>query len=90
MTILCKNEFYFLYGGFGGQNLKKNLIWSSGGPFVQWSETICAILVKGFIRNNLVKLFLIWTRENVIEKHYLSKALTAPLFGGAKPFVQFL
>ena len=37
------------------------LIWSSGGPFVQRSRTICAILVDGIKRNNSVKLFLIWT-----------------------------
>ena len=39
-----------------------------------------------------MKLFGIWTsgsRENFIKRHYLSKALTAPLFGGAKQFVQF-
>ena len=68
------------------------LIWSYGGPFVQRSGTICAILVKGIIRNNSVKLFSIWisgSREGVIKRHYLSKALTAPLFGGAKTFVQF-
>ena len=40
--------------------LKVFLIWSSGSPFVQWSIAICAILVKGIIRNNSVKLFLIW------------------------------
>ena len=33
------------------------LIWSSGGPFVQRSRTICAILVEGIKRNNSVKLF---------------------------------
>ena len=27
--------------------LKIFLIWSSGGPFVQWSGTVCAILVEG-------------------------------------------
>ena len=32
-------------------------IWSSGGPFVQWSGTIYAILVKSIMRNNSVKLF---------------------------------
>ena len=40
--------------------LKIFLIWSSGGPFVQWSRTICAILVEGILRINSVKLFLIW------------------------------
>ena len=37
--------------------LKIYLIWSSGGPFVQWSGTICIILIKGILRNNSVKLF---------------------------------
>ena len=32
--------------------LKIFLIWSSGGPFVQWSGTICAILVECIKRNN--------------------------------------
>ena len=61
-------------GGFlapGAEFEKKNifLIWSSGGPFAQQSGTIFAILVKGIIRNNSVKLFRFWTsgsRENVI------------------------
>ena len=26
-------------------------------PFVQWSRTICAMLVEGIMRNNSVKLF---------------------------------
>ena len=30
-------------------------------PFFQWSGTICVILVEGIMRNNSVKLFLIWT-----------------------------
>ena len=38
-------------------HLKVFLIWSSDSPFVQWSITICAILVKGIMRNNSVKLF---------------------------------
>ena len=37
------------------------LIWSSDGPFVQRSGIICAIFVKGIMRNNSVKLFWIWT-----------------------------
>ena len=37
--------------------LKIFLIWSSGGPYVQQSGTICAILVEGIMRNNSVKLF---------------------------------
>ena len=35
--------------------LKLFLIWSSGGPFVQWSVTICAILVEGIMDNSSVK-----------------------------------
>ena len=37
--------------------IKKFLIWSSGGPFVQWSKNICAVLVEGIKKNNSVKLF---------------------------------
>ena len=37
--------------------LKIFLIWSSDSPFVQWSGTICAIVVDGIIRINSVKLF---------------------------------
>ena len=40
--------------------LKVFLIWRSGSPFVQRSETICAILVEGIMRNNPLKLFGIW------------------------------
>ena len=29
-------------------------------PFVQWSRTICAILVEGIMRNDSVNLFGIW------------------------------
>ena len=38
---------------------KDILIYSSGSPFAQQSETICANLVNGAMRNNSVKLFLI-------------------------------
>ena len=37
--------------------LKIFLSLSSGGPFVQQSGTICAILVEGIMMNNSVKLF---------------------------------
>ena len=51
-------------------------IWSSGGPFVQWSGTICAISGRGYqeeqfceiilnsdqlFRRCLLKIFLIWS-----------------------------
>ena len=37
------------------------LIWSSGGPPVRWSCTICAILKEGIMGNIHVKLYEIWT-----------------------------
>ena len=39
------------------RGIKIFLIWSSGSPFVQYSRTICAILVEGIIWNNSAKLF---------------------------------
>ena len=35
--------------------LKRFLIWSSGGPPVQWSETIYAILLEAIMGNIHVK-----------------------------------
>ena len=67
-------------------------IWSSGGSFVQQRCNVWTIVVKGIMRNNSVKLVWIWTSGsggNVIKRHFLSRALAAHLFGGAKPFVQF-
>ena len=40
-------------------SLKAISIFSSGGLFVQWSGTICAILVVGMMGNFPVKLFYI-------------------------------
>ena len=40
---------------------KRFLIWSSGGPPVQWNRTIYAILEEGIMWNIHVKLFKIWT-----------------------------
>ena len=37
--------------------LKIFLIYSSGGPFVLWSRTLCAILEAGIMRNISVELF---------------------------------
>ena len=37
------------------------LIWSSGGPPVQWSGTVYAILKEGTKENIHVNLFEIWT-----------------------------
>ena len=54
---------YFEFGSVVQEQmlLKTFLIWSSGGPPVQWSETIYAILKKGIMRNIHVKLYEIWT-----------------------------
>ena len=40
------------------------LVWSSVDQFLRWSNTICAILVEGILRNNSVKLFWIWTSSS--------------------------
>ena len=45
--------------------LKIFLIWSSGGPFVQQSWTICAIFVEGIRKKNSVKLFWICTSGSI-------------------------
>ena len=42
-------------------SFKRFLIWSSGGPPVQWSGTIYAILKEGIMGNIHVMLFEIWT-----------------------------
>ena len=44
-----------------GQWFRIFFIWSSGGPPVQWSKTICAILKEGIMGNIHVKLYEIWT-----------------------------
>ena len=41
--------------------LKRFLIWSSGGPPVRWSKTICAILKESLMGNIHVKLYEFWT-----------------------------
>ena len=38
--------------------LKIFLFWSSGGPYVQGSKTICAILVEGIMRKQLCEIIL--------------------------------
>ena len=54
-----------LYGiwtsGSGDMVLRHFLPRALAAPFVQQTGTICAILVEGIMRNNSVKLFLIWT-----------------------------
>ena len=71
--------------------LKIFLIWSSGGPFVQWSRTICAIFKEGIIGNIHVKLYEIWSSglRDVVLRYFLSGAHVALLFSRAEPFMQF-
>ena len=74
------------------RRLKVFLIWSSGSPFVQWSATICAILVMGLMKNNSWKLFWIlgqWFMRRFRLKDFLSGALAALMFGGVEPSMQF-
>ena len=48
----------FEFGPVGQEmSFKRFLIWSSGGPLVQWSGTIYAILKEGIIGNIHVKLY---------------------------------
>ena len=55
-------------------SFKNIFIWSSAGPFVQQSRTICAIMVEGIKKNNYVNLFLIWASGSgdvIINGSYL-------------------
>ena len=47
--------------------LNVSLIWISGSTFVQWSVTVCAILVESTMRNTSVKLFLIWVSGSAAD-----------------------
>ena len=69
-----------------------NRFWSSGSPPVWCSRTIYDILIEGIMGNIHVKLYEICTSGSggdVIWRHFLSRALAAPLFSGLKPFVQY-
>ena len=71
---------------------KRLLIWKSGCPPIRWSQTIYAILKEGIIGNIYVKLYEIWTSGSggdIVYRHFLSRALAAPLFSGLEPFVQY-
>ena len=57
------------------------------GPFCSVEQNICAILVKGIMRNNSV--LDLWFRRRCHFKDFLSGALAAHVFCGAKPFMQF-
>ena len=45
-------------------SFKRFLIWSSGGPAVQWSKTIYVILKEGIMENTHVKLYEIRTSSS--------------------------
>ena len=68
------------------------LIWSSGGPFVQRSGTICASLVEGIKRKfcGIILNLDQWFRKRCHLKDFLPGDLESLLFGVAEPFVQFL
>ena len=55
------------------------LIWSSGGPFVPWSQTICAKGegIKCFGRRCLLNIFLIWSSGShfVLQSEIISAIL---------------
>ena len=64
--------------------LKLFLIWSSGGPFVQRSRTILAILKEGIMWNFHVKLYEIWTiGKEMSLKIFLILSSGSPLYNGA-------
>ena len=75
----------------GSDVVKTFLIWSSGSPPLQWSETIYAVLKEGIMGNIHVKSYEIWTSGSgdVVYRHFLSRALAAPLFSGLEPLVKF-
>ena len=67
-------------------------IFSSGGHLVQWSGTLCAILVDSHLRNIPVKLvqnLSTHLAEEVVKSIFLFKALAAILFKVAESFEQF-
>ena len=61
------------------------LICSSGSLLSNTSISIRAIMVVGIMRN----FSIIWNSVSRKCRHFLSRALAAPLFNGAEPFVKF-
>ena len=65
---------YFEFGPVVQEmSFKIFLIWSSGSPFVQWSGTICAILVESIMRNNSEKNILNldqWCRRCLLRNFF--------------------
>ena len=72
--------------------LKIFLIWSSGGPFVQWSGTICAILVKRHYEKQICEIILNLDqrfRRRCLLKIFLIWSSGGPFVQRNEPFVQF-
>ena len=86
------SDFFFEFGSVVQEmSFKICLIWSFGRPPVWCSRTIYAILKDGIMGNIHVKLYGIWTScsiGDVDSRHFLSRALTTPLFSRPEPFVQ--
>ena len=83
---------FFEFGSVFQMSFKRFLIWSFGSPPVWCSRTIYAILKDGIMGNIHAKLYGNWTsgsKVDVYSRHFLSRALTTPLFSRPKPFVQF-
>ena len=72
-------------------SFKDIFIWSSGGPFVQGSKTICVILVESIMRNNSVNIFRIWAmvQGEMLFKRFFIWRYGGLLYSGAEPFMQF-
>ena len=49
--------FSILTSGSGEEEMPLKDISSSGSPFIQWSGTICEILVEGIMRSISVNFF---------------------------------
>ena len=56
-----RNDSVIEFGPVVQMSFKRFLIWSSGGPPVQWSGNNYAILKQGIMGNIHVKLYEIWT-----------------------------
>ena len=68
------------------------LILSSGKLFCSADRNHLCDFSKGQYEEQFCVIISIWTSGsggNFILRHFLSKALAAPLFSGAEPFVQF-
>ena len=68
------------------------LIWSSGGPFDQWSTIICANYCRGHYEEQFCEFMSNlgqWFMRRCRFKDFLCGPLAALLFSGEKPFMHF-